>query len=223
MLSSQSLLYSNCEIRSIKFAHKWVIPDFGSWISKNPDQWLNGPSFSPAQGIRLQLKILGSKPDGRNSVQIFLINKHQKRIYFIKSSMSFYAWETRPFSYSTEENSNYELVISDEFEVEWKEMIRGVLTLPKSTWNPLTNNIPKELEARSTGNIITIPNKFAFEYRTSPDFNESSPVWRMVCISYCCPYDVIKYEHILVFPNRILVFPNRMLVARIHIFEYDVF
>ena len=163
MLSSQSLLYSNCEIRSIKFAHKWVIPDFGSWISKNPDQWLNGPSFSPAQGIRLQLKILGSKPN-RNSVKIFLINKEHKPIYLIKSSMEFYACEKKPLSCSSTEYSDYELIISDQFRLEWKEKIRGVYTLPESTWDPVTKNIPKELEARHTGmSYFRIPDKSVFQ------------------------------------------------------------
>ena len=59
IMAAKAINYSNCELSDISCTHEWIIPNFDTWLEKKTGQWLNDCLFSPAQGIQLQIKILG--------------------------------------------------------------------------------------------------------------------------------------------------------------------
>ena len=119
--SSKSIQYSNCEILipKINCTHKWIIPKFESWSLKNLGQLLNGPTFVPTQGIKLQLKILGAQPTGNR--RVFLVNKDQKAFYLSNCFLQYFLCTKNNDLYSskTEVQPDHELAISDEFKLPW--------------------------------------------------------------------------------------------------------
>ena len=120
MASSNSIQYSNCEIPKINCTHKWIIPEFESWSSENAGEWLNSPPFFPAQGIKMQLKIIGSRPN--SDFRVFLVNKEQKPIYLTKCFLQFFNQRRvgcELCSNTTEVEPDHELAISDEFILPW--------------------------------------------------------------------------------------------------------
>ena len=118
MTSSKLIHYSNCEIPKINCTYKWIIPEFQSWSSKNPGQWLNSPPFFPAQGIKMQLRILGSQPNC--DFRVFLVNKEQNPIYLSNCFLQFF-WHSGVGlrMKTTEVKPDHELAISDEFLLPW--------------------------------------------------------------------------------------------------------
>ena len=119
MASSKSIHYSNCEITKINYTHKWVIPNFESWSMKNQDQWLHDSPFFPTQGIQMQLKILGSKPDC--DLKVFLVNRDQNPIHLSKSFFQYFfcAKDRRIVCHTTEAKPDHVLAISEEFCLPW--------------------------------------------------------------------------------------------------------
>ena len=133
MASSKSIHFSNCQITTINYKHKWVIPNFESWSMKNQDQWLQDSPFSPTQGIQMQLKILGSKPDS-GDLKVFLVNRDQNPIYLSKSFLQYFVhvsgltWrnrEGRLRCHTTEVKPDHVLAISEEFSLPWSSRKDG--------------------------------------------------------------------------------------------------
>ena len=60
MATTRMIHHSNCDLNNIQIqcSRQWEIPSFGTWITANQGKWLDGPEFSPIQGIQLQMKIL---------------------------------------------------------------------------------------------------------------------------------------------------------------------
>ena len=119
MASLKSIHYSNCEITTINYKHKLVIPNFESWSMKNQDQWLHDSPFFPTQGIQMQLKILGSKPDC--DLKVFLVNRDQNPIHLSKSFFQYFfcAKDRRIVCHTTEAKPDHVLAISEEFCLPW--------------------------------------------------------------------------------------------------------
>ena len=127
-MAINTIQHSECQIDQlqIKASHQWYIPNFGIWVDENKT-WLDGPTFSPFQGIQLQIKILktsDSKP------RVFLRNLNENPVHFSSCSLKFIAYPTANcihlypnLSYThyhnTELKESFTLALSEDWPLEW--------------------------------------------------------------------------------------------------------
>ena len=123
-----TIQHSECQIDKlqIKASHQWNIPNFGIWMDEKKT-WLDGPTFSPFQGIQLQIKILRLSD---NTTRVFLRNVNESPLHLSSCSMKFIAYPTasaislnRNLNYThyhnTEPKESFTLALSEEWPLEW--------------------------------------------------------------------------------------------------------
>ena len=123
-MASKTVRYSNCNLENIQVrcSRELVIPDFGTWIESNQGNWLDGPVFSPIQGVQLQIKILGSS---NSNGLVYLKNCLELPVQFADCSLTLEGWvqdiqiNTGCVRSSAPQMGSFVLGLSEKFELNW--------------------------------------------------------------------------------------------------------